>query len=137
MVLERWPSLVVFRLAVVVLLLKAECGQLVFCLARMSLTIMATLLSSAALRMVCRALGVVVLFPQKRLFLFNGQVFELLGFGWNGSRQSAGVGISEFEGMETVVVQVCPHGWYRGRSHRRLEHDETVVEVGTAHADRR
>ena len=54
--------------------------QLVFCLARMSLTIMPTLLSSATLLKVFSTLGTVFLDLPKRELLFNGQEFELLGW---------------------------------------------------------
>ena len=163
LVLERWPRLVVFRLAVVVLLLKAECGQLVFCFARMSLTIMSTLLSSAALWMVCRALGTVILDPQKRQLLFNGQVLELLG--WPGMvldlqknmlffNDQAGAWSRlqvQLQRMRVQLVLVLdsllawailslriwrlmfprPSSWMVWRtSARRLQHDETMVEVG-------
>ena len=54
--------------------------QLVFFFARMSLTIMPTLLSSATLLKVFRMLGTVFLDPPKGELLFNGQELELLGW---------------------------------------------------------
>ena len=66
------PRLVLIRLVVFVLLLVAEFGPLVCCLARMSLTIMSTFLSSATLWTVFRALDTVFLDPQKRTRLCVG-----------------------------------------------------------------